>query len=110
MASQDDINNTNVIFAGLTGTLILVVFILAMSVLVFHQMNQQAAADAEAVQSPELASLLETQRDILEGKAADADHKMHIPIERAMQMVVAELAAGPAAAVGPHAEETSHGK
>ena len=115
MAPKNDINNTNVVFAGLIGTLIVTVLVLALSVLFYHQANQQAAADADAVQSPELVSLLQTQRDILEGKAADADHKTHMPIERAMELVVADLAAGKATPVTPaatvsHAGETSHGK
>ena len=110
MDSQNGINNTSVIFAGLTGTLILVILVLGLSVFFFHQMNEQAAEDAQAVQSPELASLLRTQRGILEGQAADAEHKVHIPIERAMQMVVAELAAGKSSPAPAHAEETSHGK
>ena len=106
MSTRDDINNSNVFFAGLIGTLIVADLVLLLSVLFFHVTNQQAAADAD-VKSPELVSLWESQRAILSGKAPDAEHKTHLPIERAMQLVVKELATDGGSA---HAEEKSHAK
>ena len=98
-AASDDVRTSSIAIAGLIGSLLVVVTILFLQVLYYDYDNREELEkdiDAPAVQ---LSNLVASQREKLDTYAwIDPQKKIAaIPIQRAMQRVVAELStpAGP---------------
>jgi hypothetical protein len=79
-----------VLFVGAASLLALVIFVLAVSALTLQMVNAKDTSIA-AQSVPELDAVLAAQRTKLSGKAATAG-RPGMSIERAMQLVVDELA------------------
>lgn len=97
-----DVQTSSVWFAGVVGTLLVTIVVLAVSVLAFRKLNTEAAANtAEPVL--DLQRLLAAQHAKLEGQAGGPVGKPRLSIERAMQLVVEDSSA-PLKQEPPHAK------
>jgi hypothetical protein len=106
----EDYNTPLILIYGMLFAVIVFVSIVALSGL-FHQMQgAEQRGKNEAAAPQELTDLRNAQQQKLESYSwVDARHGVAgIPIERAMQLVIAELAAPPAAAPEQPIENETH--
>lgn len=112
MMEKDEVPTSTVALVGAVGVLALLVILLALDLV-----YRRVAAWQEAVKNivkprPSVAAALAEEEALLhEYRLVDAKNGVvRIPIERAMELVVAELAGSARQAADPPAHEVSHGK
>ncbi len=112
MMERDDVPTSTVALVGAIGVLALLVILLGLDVLYRRVAAWQEAVKNTVEPRPSVAAALAEEEALLhEYRLVDAKNGVvRIPIQRAIELVVAEMSGGAHPALQPPAQEVSHGK
>jgi len=104
MTHYDDVNSSAVVYVGLLGVLATVLIIMAVVVYYYQYERQMLTGSEFGPPTEQLNALTEQQQAALNGpyRTLDAEQQIvALPIEHAMQLVVADVQAGRRAVAAP---------
>lgn len=111
MMERDEVPTSTVALVWVVGVLALLAILLGLDVVYRQVATWQEAVKNTVEPWPAVAAALAEEEALLhEYRLVDAKNGVvRIPIERAMELVVAEMSGGARQAAGPPAHEVSHG-